>query len=430
LRAIGGSRVRAGAVAALLCAACGAGPAPRPSSEPQVAIERVPRPARVSDAVGPMHPSLDGDCRRVAFALGGDLWVHDLVEGRAVLASTGRGGGPANRPSGLPILSEDGRRLLFDSAAGDLVPGEQNRHDHVFMRDLATGAVERVSVNDAGEQADGPNLGFDAGLALSGDGQTAVWSSHAAKLVPGDRNGRIDVFARDLAARRTRRVSLSSEGDEADGDSHSPATTRDGRLVAFASSAADLVAGDTNGVADVFLHDRHTGRTWRASLAAGGVQADGPSDLPALSADGRVLAFASEAGNLAPVPAGFTRGVFVLELATGRVELASAGAPNGQSDFPALSADGARVAFVWRSDGGAGVAGDEPPLVLALDRPTGRLARVSAPASGAQPDEESGAWGIAIGGDGTCVAFTSLADNLVPGDGDRRSDLFVARIRW
>jgi Tol biopolymer transport system component len=170
----------------------------------------------------------------------------------------------------------------------------------VFVRDRRTGTTERVSVSSAGAQANGAS----AGAWLSGDGRFVVFESDATDLVQGDTNGARDVFVRDRRAGTTTRVSLGRGGAQANGASsrggRGRAITQDGRYVTFESGASNLVAGDTNGTYDVFVRDLARGVTARVSLTQGGGQADGSSGRPALSGDGRVVVFESYARNLVP----------------------------------------------------------------------------------------------------------------------------------
>jgi hypothetical protein len=316
--------------------------APRGEAPPQrPALLRVPWPdAAASDAIGPAFPSLAADCSRLAYAAGGEVYVHALPEGPSARVSVGPGGAAANRPSGMPVLSGDGTRIAFDSAATNLVPGPQNRHDHVYVRELAGGPLLRASVGSTGELADDANLAYHGGLALSHDGSVVAFNSHAANLVAGDLNRRIDVFVRALPDGPPVRVSASLSGG-GNGDSVSPALSGDGRTIVFASDASDLVREDRNGARDVFLHDRATPRTRRLSVAPDGAEANGASDAPAISADGGTVAFASEATNLAPRGSASARSVWVLELASGALTEVTAGlGPEERADLPALSGDG------------------------------------------------------------------------------------------
>ncbi len=393
-------------------------------------VSRIPWPPQAGpDAIGPAFPSLSGDCSLLAFAVAGEVYVRHLPTGPSVLVSVGLNGTRGNRPSGMPALSSDGTRIAFDSAATNLVPGPQNRHDHIFVRSVLGEETVRVSVNGSGELADDANLAFHGGLALSRVGSVVVFNSHASNLVPSDSNGRIDVFLRMLPNGPTVRASLSLSGEQGNGDSVSPAISGDGRHVVFASDSNNLVPDDTNSARDIFLRDRQTDRTVRLSASSDGAEANGASDAPTISVDGRFVAFSSEATNLAPGAPVALRSVFVLDRQSGKVEAVTAGlGPEERADFPALNGDGTRVAFVSQRldaehEAPAGFAG-----VFVLDRPSGAVLRLSAAQSGALANEESGGWGIALSADGACVSFTSLASNLVPDDDNNRSDLFLARL--
>jgi Tol biopolymer transport system component len=414
--------------AAGLCA-CQPGTSPFRWRAPSLVVERVPRPTVAADSIGPMSPTLDQRCAAVGFAFGGELYRYDPASGWPEFLSMGAGALPANRPSGIPRFSADGALVAFDSAATNLDEGDQRNNDHVFVRDLRNGVIMRVSQRADGEPANGANLAFHGGLAISADGRSVAWNSYASDLVPDDRNGRIDVFVRDLAGPASERASVSSDGREGSGDSLSPSLAADGRLVAFASDAPDLVPGDTNGVRDVFLRDRAGATTERISLVPGGGEADGASDLPALSANGRFVAFASEAGNLVANDANAARDVFVLDRRTRTISRASADVPGRAGDVdcdaPVIDADGSRVAFVCGARAGASAADGGFASVYVFERRSRSVLQVSRGLDAQAPDEESGTWGIAISGDGRCVAFTSLASNLTR-SGDRPGgDLFI-----
>jgi Ca2+-binding RTX toxin-like protein len=171
--------------------------------------------------------------------------------------------------------------------------------------------VERVSVASDGSQANGGS--YDA--AVSGDGRVVAFSSGADNLVSGDGNGRQDVFVHDRATGRTRRVSVASDGSQANRYSYGAAVSGDGRVVAFWSEADNLVTGDSNDTADMFVHDRATGRTERVSVASDGSQVNDSSFRPAVSGDGRIVVFDSFARNLVPGDSNNAFDVFVAERA-------------------------------------------------------------------------------------------------------------------
>src|SRR6266550_2391417 len=175
-----------------------------------------------------------------------------------------------------------------------------------------SGATFRVSVSTGGVQGNGRSFA----PAISADGRFVAFSSAASSLVAGDTNGVDDVFVRDRQAGTTTRVSLAPGGAEANGGSYSPSISADGRYVAFLSDATNLVAGDTNSVRDVFVFDRQTGTTTRASVSSAGVQADVDSVTPVLSGNGRFVAFDSGADNLAFGDTNDTFDVFVKDRQT------------------------------------------------------------------------------------------------------------------
>jgi Tol biopolymer transport system component len=162
------------------------------------------------------------------------------------------------------------------------------------VRDRRTGRTERVSVGQGGAQ--GNDISF--AQAISADGRFVAFYSYARNLVPNDTNQSPDVFVRDRRTRTTERVSVARNGAQANDASDFAAISADGRYVTFHSPAANLVPGDTNGAGDVFVRDRRTRRTERVSVARNGAQAKGSSVYPAISADGRFVAFASDASNL------------------------------------------------------------------------------------------------------------------------------------
>jgi Tol biopolymer transport system component len=289
--------------------------------------------------------------------------------------------------------------------------------------------VARVSVATEGAQANKSSYS----AAVSADGRVVAFQSDATNLVPGDTNGVVDVFVRDRQAGTTERVNVAADGAQANGgygftNSGIPALSADGRFVAFTSDASNLVPGDTNGVPDIFVRDRQAGTTERVSVAAGGAQANGfGSDTPSLSVDGRFVAFRSFASNLVPGDTSSVSDIFVRDRQAGtteRINVASDGTEAGNtSDAPSLSVDGRFVAF--RSGASNLVPGDTNgvPDIFVRDRQAGTTERVNVAADGAQANDGYSFPG-GISADGRFVAFTSDASNLVPGD-TGPSDIFV-----
>ena len=166
--------------------------------------------------------------------------------------------------------------------------------NNVFVHDRWTGATTLVSVAIDGSESSG----HSEEVSISADGRYVAFRSWASNLVNGDTNNLPDIFVRDLQTNQTTRVSVASDGTQANNFSFNPSISADGRYVAFTSWANNLVSGDTNGGRDIFVHDRQTGATTRVSVATGGGQAAADSQRPSISADGRYVAFESDASNL------------------------------------------------------------------------------------------------------------------------------------
>src|SRR5215203_329970 len=243
--------------------------------------------------------------------------------------------------------------------------------------------TERVNVSTAGDQADLPIMR----AAVSADGRFVAFSSAAANLVANDRNGRADVFVRDLRRQTTTRVSVSSTGVEANGASYYPAISADGRVIAFRSYARNLVSGDGNGVEDVFVHDRATGRTERVSVATSGKEANAPSITSSVSADGTVVAFSTKASNLDRGDRNGVMHVYVrdrVQKRTIRATVSLEGETDGASEGSGISANGGLVVF--RSYAANLVVGDTNglPDVFVRDWRSGTTERVNVSSLGAE----------------------------------------------
>jgi Tol biopolymer transport system component len=366
----------------------------------------------------------------------GDVFVRDLRTETTSRASVSSSGLESDGASGKPSISADGRIVAFPSAATNLVADDRNGFQDIFVRDRATSTTERVSVGSKGD-ANGASL---ASL-VSGDGRVVAYSSDASNLVPGDRNGALDVFVTRMADRRTTRVSVGETGESWD-RSEASSIDADGRVVAFRSYAPNLVFGDWNGLADVFVLDRSSAWTERVNVSTFGREADGATFRGMLSGDGRYVGFRSRADNLVPGDTNEALDVFVRDRATGitsRVSVASDGAQADASGFdhgwraslfmsrPFLSANGRYAAFTSRAPNLVADDRNEKADVFVHDLWTGRTIRVSLTADGTEADGDSFVAGISA--DGRVVAFTSLADKLVRGDTNGRRDVFVAWLR-
>ena len=249
-----------------------------------------------------------------------DVFLRDMVTGAITLVSAGLGGAPAAGDSVAPAISPDGRFVSFSSDAPNLVAGDRNGRHDVFLRDLATGRTRMISIARGG--GGGQNASLAGGQPqvsdVSRDGTFVVFESDATNLAGRDRNRRTDVFVRDTVARSTRRVSLSTTNEEGRGASLLPTITPDGRFVAFVSRADDLVAEDVQGL-DVFIRDLAHETTVLVNVTARGrlrgrEHAVPPAGRPSLSADGATAAFASSAANLAGADTNRLADVFLRRL--------------------------------------------------------------------------------------------------------------------
>jgi Tol biopolymer transport system component len=347
------------------------------------------------------------------------------------LVSVSNTGVAGDADSSLASISGDGRYVAFWSFASNLVPSDTNGTSDVFVRDRVAGTIERVSVDSRERQAAGGDQGgvLDTNFGrpvITPDGRFVAFASSATNLVRRDRNNAVDIFLRDRVAGTTERVTMASRKVEANSESSVPAISPDARFIAFRSFADNLVPDDTNFTADVFLLDRQAGTTVRVSVTSTGQQADNASGSPAITPDGRFVVFESSASNLVPgEPEDFASDVYLRDVQAGTTEGISTPTTGfvRHSVAPTISADGRFVAFQsW--DGGL-VPGDTNDRydIFVFDRATGTYERVSIDSAGGQADDDS--LGPAMTPDGRFVAFTSLAENLVPGDGNFDSDVFV-----
>ena len=368
---------------------------------------------------------------------GGDDWLQGDGENtpitRVSVASDGtqaNDGSPNhfNNADG-PSLSADGRYIAFVSSASNLVSGDTNDLNDVFVYDRATQTTERVSIASDGSQIDGFS-GFGADHpSISGDGQFVAFASVATNLVPGDANGSVsDIYVYDRLNETVERVSVSSSGVQGDNYSYDPVISADGQYVVFRSGATNLVSDDTNGVSDLFVCNRTTAETVRISIANDGTQANDDSFDPSISADGRYVAFWSGASNLVSGDTNGERDVFVYDLVAEtieRVSVASNGAQsNGRSESSVISGDGRFVAFSsTASNLVPGINGASGQNIYVYDRQTGNIQCATIGLNGQSANSFSANPSLSF--DGRYVVFQSLASNLVAGDNNGAMDVFV-----
>jgi Tol biopolymer transport system component len=354
-----------------------------------------------------------------------DIFVRNRKTGKTRRLSLSSSGVQANGASYAPDISADGRYVVFVSEASNLVAGDTKYGADIFIRNRKTGKTRMLSVSSTGEQAND----LSEIPSISADGDHVAFASYATNLVRGQqlKTDQLDIYVRDRSAGRTRLVSISSAGAEPNSDSYQPSISGDGNVVAFSSSATNLVGEDTNRFADVFVRVRSAHTTRRVSISSAEAQGDGNSTRPAISTNGRFVAFESNATNLAGGDSNGVPDVFVRDRALGktrRVSISSAKAQgNAGSAWPAISANGRYVAF--HSDATNLVGGDTNGStdVFVRDRSAGTTRRMSVRFDRTQAN--GGSYSPEIAGSGRFVAFSSAATNLVNGDTNGFSDVFL-----
>ncbi len=364
-----------------------------------------------------------------------DIFVRELRTGSVVRASTAADGAQASNACRVPDISSDGRYVAFHSPSAGLVPGDTNNYDDVFVKDLATGAIARISVSSA----DGQGNGSSDGASISPNGRYVAFSSKATNLVPEDSWGNDDLYVRDRDADEdgvfdepgectTELISIAIDGSGA-GASGAVSFSSDGRFMLFESRAADLVPDDTNGVGDVFLRDRWLGVTTRLSVAQDGAQADGGSTIAprGLSLDGRFVAFATDATNLLPGDTNARRDAYLLDRSNGQLRRISdaEGLPHDGSQVgpPSLSADGMVATFY--SDAANLTSGDTngEEDIFVYYASTGAILRASTDCYGAEANGPS--FDCTLDDAAELVSFRSRASNLVERDLNGVDDAFA-----
>ncbi len=361
-------------------------------------------------------PAISGDGRYIAF----DTWAGNLVssaEDGGVLVRDTRGGtttavsvrvdGTVDDFADTPAISGDGRYVAFVSDDKDLVPGGNGNFYQVFLRDRVTGVTSRISTKINGNQGTD-----DSGSpSLSNDGRYIAFESDSPGFVVGDKNDWTDVFVRDRVTNTTQRVSLTSTGAEADTGGEDPSISGTGAVVAFTSGEA-LVPSDTNDLDDIYVRNVATNTTKLVSVATNGTQTNGASRSPAISADGRFVAFTSVATNLDGIAdTNNAPDVFVRDLLTGATQRASlnasGGLAHGIAAAPSISGDGRFVAY--QTTASDAIEADTNGVVDAyvFDRASATTSRVSTDQLGTELPE--GGIAPVLSADGQSVTFASAA---------------------
>lgn len=319
-------------------------------------------------------------------------------------------------------ISSTGEVVAFASESSNLVSEDNNGVSDIFLHYLTRGETIRISVNAQGVEADGASFQ----PSLDGDGKLVAFSSVAKNLDEPFTSSARQIFLYDADNQSLRLITKGIDGGGANGESYSPVLSADGQFLAFSSLADDLVVGDENTVEDIFLYEITTGRTSRVSENESGVPAEGPSQAPAISGDGRLVAFQSISSNLIALDDNRKVDIFVKDISTARVFSPSLLGPETQREhdslYPSISTDGTRVAFV--SCGTAAPVEEARCGVFMYDAFSGSTSRVSENAYGEPGNGDSYAPSLSQSGDR--LVFASEASNFGGGDANQNVAVYLS----
>lgn len=354
-----------------------------------------------------------------------DVFVYDTEDGSVLRASVSSAEAQANGNSSVPSISDNGRYIAFQSDATDLVADDTNEKQDVFVHDTFDGSTTLVSDGLSNTQAGN----HSSQPVMSGDGTEVAFNSLAANLVTGDTNSRMDVFVHDMGTGVITRVSVDSNGVEGNGASQDSSMSDDGRYVSFQSQSTNFVAGDTNAT-DIFVHDRQDGSTERVSEDGTGAAANAGSVNAFISGDGRFVAFESSASNLVANDTNTAGDVFVHDTQDGSIDRANVDSAGTETpartsaNGPSLSDDGRYVAFSSNASNLVPADTNSNFDVFIRDRPAGLTTRISEGDGDVQGNSSSELASIAD--DGLHTAYHSFASNLVDGDTNGNFDVFIS----
>jgi len=355
-----------------------------------------------------------------------DVFVRDRMRGTTEMVSVSTSGAEGDANSWPGDISANGRYVAFTSDAGNLVPHDTNDARDVFVRDRVAQRTFRASVSSAGTQTE--TLGHSWSPSISANGRFVAFVSGSHRLVRGDRNNFDDVFVRDLVARTTRTVSVSSAGRVANQGSTWPKISAKGRFVAFSSSASNLVAADTNRGMDVFVRDRVARTTRMISVRPNGSQVRKQSHANAISATGRFVVLQSRADLAGSGDTDQLSDVFVYDRRAGRSRRVSVSSTEEAGNLSAhggsISADGRYVVFWSNSSNLVSPDVNGGPDAFVRDRATGTTRLVDQNSLGEQPNDAR-MGNPFLSADGRFVVLTTSADNMVPDDTNFAYDAFV-----
>jgi len=353
-----------------------------------------------------------------------DIFWHDTKTGETKIVSIAGDGTQGDGDSDDPEISGDGRYVVYQSSATNLVSGDTNGCIDVFMYDMQNGTTTRVSIASDGTQGDG----LSCAPTISSDGRYVVYTSMAKNIVSGITTTTWRVYMYDTQTATAQLLSKADDGTLANAPSMHSSISGDGHYVAFMSQATNLISGDTNAKPDIYVYNTQTATVARVSVASNGAQGDSDSTLPQISDDGNFVVFQSSATNLASGDTNGCMDVFEHNMQTGittRVSVASDGTQGNAYSGPAdVSGDGKYVVF-W-SEASNFVAGDTYGTYdeFVYDMQTGSTRRVSETSDGTPANGEVD--NPVISSNGKYVSYYGLVSNLVSGDTNGKHDVFLA----
>ncbi len=329
-----------------------------------------------------------------------------------------------NGESWAYTVSDDGAYVCFSSGANNLVANDTNNQPDCFVLNTATGEVILVSTDVNGNQGN-----FGSGeIFISGNGQFVVFRSGANNLVPNDTNNFPDLFVKDLNSGVIERISVSTSGLQANTGANSGTISYDGRYVAYGSSSSNLVGSDTNGVDDIFVRDRLLNTTTRISVSSEGTQANNYCDYPIISSDGRLVGFTSIASNLVDGDTNSEWDVFLRDTTTNTTQRVSLGDEENELNNSVrtfdISDNGEVIVFVTRASNVVSGDTNTNPDVFVRNAVDGSTVRISLSFTGQELIGGSGLEGVSISQNGRFVAYDSQGNNIVLNDTNQQRDVF------
>jgi len=353
-----------------------------------------------------------------------DVFVRDRLTEITTRISVNSTGNQGSFDAFNPAISADGRFVAFESNSTNLVADDTNNISDIFLHDRLNGTTTRISVGSTGQEGDRPSLN----PSISADGRFVAFESNSTNLVAGDTNNNSDIFVHDIQTNTTTGISVDSTGNQGNIGSFNPSISADGSFVAFDSLADNLVAADTNSTRDIFVHEIPTNTTTRVSVNSSQNQGNFGSISAVISADGRFIAFESNASNLVAADTNGTSDIFVhdrLSNITSMASINSTGDRANRSSFkPSISADGRFVAFDSLADNLAAADTNGTNDIFVRDRDTATTTRISVNSEGQGADITS--FNPAISATANVIAFDSFATNLVPQDTNSSRDVFIS----